>query len=66
MIKQLWGEDRVTVEHPDGVLHSIPVGWTELAPVDPYVAISGGRSRFRVEDLVALVELVSVVAGRSR
>jgi hypothetical protein len=54
------------VEQPDGTLYSIPVGWTDLAPVDPYVAISGGRSRFRVEDLVALVHLVAVAAGRSR
>ena len=56
----------MTVERPDGTLHSIPVGWTDLAPLDPYVVISGGRSRFRVEDLVALVDLVTVAAGRSR
>ncbi len=55
----------MTVEHSDGTLHSIPVGWTDLAPVDPYVVISAGRSRFRVEDLVALVDLVTVATGRS-
>lgn len=63
--KQLWGEDRVTIEHPDGTLHSIPVGWTDLASIDPYVVVSGGRSRFRVEDLVALAELILVAARRS-
>ena len=62
--KQLWGEKRVTVEYPDGTLHSIPVGWTDLAPVDPYVVISAGRSRFRVADLVTLVDLVGVAGGK--
>lgn len=64
--KQLWGEARVTVEHPDGTLHSIPVGWTDLAPIDPYVVIGRARSRFRVEDLVALADLMAVTARRSR
>jgi hypothetical protein len=57
--KQLWGEDRVTFQHPDGSLCSVPVGWTDRLPPDPYLSIGRGRSRFRVEDLLALVDLLA-------
>jgi len=60
--KQLWGEDRITFEHPDGSLHSVPVGWTDFIPADPYLSIGGGRSHFRIEDLLALVDLVAARA----
>jgi hypothetical protein len=62
--KMLWGEERVTLEHPDGSLHSIPVGWTDVRPPDPYLAVGRGRSRFRVEDLLRLVGLVREEARR--
>ncbi len=57
---QLWGEDRVTLQHPDGTVQSVPVGWTDLLPADPYLSVGQGRSRFRVEDLLALGELVGL------
>ena len=57
--KQLWGEERVTFEHPDGSLRSVPVGWTDVVPADPYLSLGRGRSRFRVEDLLLLAELIS-------
>jgi Family of unknown function (DUF5372) len=57
--KQLWGDDRVTVERPDGSLCSVPVGWTDFVPADPYLSVGLGRSRFRVEDLRALADLVA-------
>ncbi|MBM3501548.1 MAG: hypothetical protein FJX74_23075 [Armatimonadetes bacterium] len=62
--KQLWGEERVTFEHPQGGLCSVPVGWTDVVPADPYLSIGGGRSRFRVVDLLALADLVA--ARRTR
>jgi hypothetical protein len=42
------------------------VNWTDFVPADPYVSVGGGRSRFRVEDLRALVELVTTLVGPSR
>ena len=57
--KRLWGEDRVTVQLPDGSVCSVPVSWTDLLPPDPYLIFGGGRSLFRVEDLVALAHLIS-------
>ena len=61
---QLWGEDRVTLQRPDGSLESVPVGWTDFLPADPYLSVGRGRSRFRVEDLLALVELMGVRGSR--
>jgi hypothetical protein len=56
----LWGEDRVTIQLTDGSLVSVPVSWTDAAPADAYIAVGGGRSRFRIEDLLALAELIAV------
>jgi len=62
--KQLWGEDRVTIEHPGGALWSVPVSWTDFIPADPYVSIGRGRAHFRVEDLVELTALVATLGMR--
>ena len=56
--KQLWGEDRVTIQLPDGSPFSVPVSWTDVVPADPYRTVGGGRSQFRIEDLLDLAELV--------
>jgi len=57
--KSLWGEDRVTVQRPDGSAWSIPVGWTDLLPPDPAVKAGRGRAPFRLEDLLRLAEFVA-------
>ena len=53
-----WGEERVHYEAEDGRAVSLPASWTDILPPDPFVAISAGRSWFRVEDLVELVNLL--------
>jgi hypothetical protein len=58
-----WGEARVTVEMADGTLRSLPVGWTDLLPVDPVVRVGRGRAPFRLTDLLALRDLID---GRTR
>jgi hypothetical protein len=62
IVKQLWGEERVTFERPDGTLGSVPIGWTDMGPPDPYLSLGRGRSHFRVEDLLVLADLIA--AGR--
>ena len=62
--KQLWGEDRVTFERPDGSFHSVPVGWTDFVRADPYLSVGRGRSYFRLADLRALATLVAAGAPR--
>jgi len=62
--KQLWGEERVTLQLPDGAPYSVPLSWTDVLPADPYVSLGGGRSRFRVEDLLALADLLAARGRR--
>jgi hypothetical protein len=56
--KKNWGEDRVFFFADDGQLTSLPAGWTDVDPPDPFVAIADGRSMLRIEDLVALALLL--------
>jgi hypothetical protein len=57
-VRQTWGEDRVFFLDGEGTQGSLPRAWTDVADPDPFVALAGGRSALRVEDLRALVELV--------
>ena len=41
----------------------MPMSWTSLAPPDPFVETSAGRSPFRVRDLLALSDLVASLEG---
>jgi len=56
--KNNWAEDRVFFFADDGQLRSIPAGFTDVDPPDPFVAVAGGRSSLRVEDLLALADLL--------
>jgi hypothetical protein len=57
-LRQTWGEDRVFFLDAEGTQRSLPSGWTDAVEPDAFVALSGGRSLFRVADLLALVELI--------
>ena len=57
-VRQTWGEDRAFFFDDDGVQRSLPRAWTDACDVDPFVALAGGRSAFRVEDLLVLVDLL--------
>ena len=54
-----WGEDRVCFLDDKGGLRYLPTAWTSLAPPDPFVGTSAGRSHFRVEDLLRLATLIA-------
>jgi hypothetical protein len=56
-----WAEERVWFAMPDGSSRAIPLAWCDLVPPDPYIAVGGGRSAFRAEDLLLLVDLVEEV-----
>lgn len=53
-----WGEVRVSFHDREGHFRSFPASWTSMAAPDPFVAISAGRSLFRVKDLLALASLL--------
>ena len=47
-----------------GELCSLPLAWTNLAKIDPFVAISANRSFFRVSDLLELARLLAIVTDQ--
>jgi hypothetical protein len=53
-----WGEDRVHLHDENGELFSLPAGWTDAAPVDPFVIVAEGRCPFTTEGLLALADLI--------
>jgi hypothetical protein len=66
-----WRADRVYVFHPDGMLLSLPVEWTDVAGEDPFVVVAAGRSPFHTAGLLELAEMVERLgaqrtSGRSR
>jgi hypothetical protein len=62
-VRQTWGQDRVFFFDDEGVQCSMPRAWTDLGDEDPFVTVAAGRSAFRVEDLLAVVELIAGLRG---
>jgi hypothetical protein len=53
-----FGHERVECVDGQDRLITVPLGWTDACGVDPFVAISAGRSFLRAEDLLWLVDLL--------
>jgi hypothetical protein len=59
-----WGEARVSFRVTgEARIRSVPVGWTDVEPPDPFLVLAAGRAFFRVEDLLALAALVEELGG---
>jgi hypothetical protein len=56
--RENWGEDRVYYHDDGGRVAALPARWTSVFPPDPVVALSAGRSAFRVRDLLELAALI--------
>ena len=56
--RQNWGEDRVHLHDENGVLFSLPAGWTDVVPASSFVVIADGRCPFTVDGLLALADLI--------
>ena len=56
--RQNWGEDRVHLHDENGVLFSLPAGWTDVVPADPFVVIAAGRCPFTAVGLLGLADLI--------
>jgi hypothetical protein len=56
---------RVFFFNTKGRKSSVPLQWTDMGPQDPFVAVSAGRSLFRV-DLLGLVRLMGEISGAKR
>jgi hypothetical protein len=58
-----WKKECVQFSDANGSLFSLPLEWTDAAGVDPFLRVSQGRSHFRVEELLRLVDLVAAIAS---
>ena len=56
-----WGQEWLSFHTEGGQLTSVPVDWTSLSTLDPFVVLSNGRASFRAQDLLALVELIDAI-----
>ena len=48
----------VYLRDENGELFSVLTGWTDAAPVDPFVVVADGRCPFTTEGLLALADLI--------
>ena len=60
-----WDEDRVSFVDEKGEVASLPAAWTDIDPVDPFVAMAAGRCPFRVDDLLAVADLIDALRVRA-
>ena len=62
--RQNWGEDRVHLHDENGRLFSLPAGWTDVVPADPFVMVAAGRCPFTADGLLAVADLVDRLGAR--
>jgi Family of unknown function (DUF5372) len=60
-VRQTWGQDRVFFFDAEGTQCSMPRAWTDFGDRDPFVTLAADRSPFRVEDLLAVRELLDAL-----
>ncbi|MER6121468.1 DUF5372 family protein [Streptomyces sp. NPDC001795] len=60
-----WDEDRIALTDENGELVSLPAAWTDVDPVEPFVAMAAGRCPFRVSDLLAAAELIEALRAQA-
>lgn len=53
-----FGQERVECMDARDRLITVPLVWTDACGVDPFVAISAGRSFLRAEDLLRLADML--------
>jgi integrase len=59
-------ENRVLFFNKKGRKSSVPLDWTDMGAMDPFVAVSAGRALFRVEDFLGLIRLIKEIKSVSR
>ena len=60
-----FGRPFIEYYNESGEVDCIPLLWTDAKGVDPFLEISGGRSYFRLEDLLRLIDLITDLSNKS-
>jgi hypothetical protein len=61
--RQHWGEDRVVYASDDGRLRTISTAFTDVATLDEFRFVAGGKAAFRTVDLITLCELLDGISA---
>jgi hypothetical protein len=61
-----WREHRVYFYDCQQNLTSVPTSWTNLLPIDQFVAASAGRSYFRTDELLQLAKEIKSLEDRKK
>jgi len=64
---QAWGQQQRVLYRVAGSerTRSLPAVWTDVVGADPFLVLAGGRSLFRVQELLSLVLLVKQLRGNA-
>jgi hypothetical protein len=62
--RRYWGEDRVVYSGDDGRLRTISAAFTDVASLDEFRLVAGGKAAFRTVDLMTLCELLDRISAR--
>jgi hypothetical protein len=57
--QNVWLRRCVSFLDDQGTLSLVPLEWTDVDDIDPFVKLSCGRSCFRVTELLRLVDLIA-------
>ena len=57
-VRRLRDEPLVLVADEQEECLSLPLRWTDAAPPDVFVELAAGRCPFRIDDLIALADLL--------
>jgi len=63
-VRQAWGEYRVYFYDDNGDLKLLPAEWTDVDPLDPFIAQANGRAHFLPSALLALSHLLTGLQER--
>ena len=56
--RRSWRNECVDLHDEEKQIIAVPIAWTDAAAPDPFVVLAAGRSYFRTEDLVRLVDFI--------
>ncbi|MDA3787330.1 MAG: DUF5372 family protein [Desulfobacula sp.] len=63
--RRSWRNECIELHDEKNRVITVPIKWTDAASQDPFVVVAAGRSYFRTEDLVRLVNLIDGLKGVS-
>jgi hypothetical protein len=55
------GRDHLYFTDETGTLRKLPTAWTDYLDPDPWMIVAAGRSAFRIDDLLLLVDLIETL-----